>query len=250
MNKLFLLILLAVSSLMVGCSASTNGVVTSPNRLPESTITNTEDTSGYMPPENSTWVYPGKVNIGNFYPGARAEYPLTIHNGNLVTRDTKTVTTETGEIQINMPLDSPIYSGELADFVIASDCLSDNLHLDFANLQSNEVTLSGLQENATRIITIDYLAYTKFAVYYQSTDNTAEGFVPAPIEAKDWVVIDVSGLLFAPRETKDIMISLNMPKDAESPSNKWEFWIGAKDVSQTAMIQTSVYVRFLITMRI
>ena len=27
------------------------------------------------------WISPGKVTIGNLYPGARAEYPITIHNG-------------------------------------------------------------------------------------------------------------------------------------------------------------------------
>jgi len=29
----------------------------------------------------STWVSPGKVFISNYYPGARAEYEITIHNG-------------------------------------------------------------------------------------------------------------------------------------------------------------------------
>ncbi len=33
------------------------------------------------PPINVTWISPGKVNIGNFYPGARAEYYISIHNG-------------------------------------------------------------------------------------------------------------------------------------------------------------------------
>jgi len=35
------------------------------------------------PPElyDKVWISPGKVEVGNFYPGARAEYPLTIHNG-------------------------------------------------------------------------------------------------------------------------------------------------------------------------
>jgi hypothetical protein len=33
------------------------------------------------PPGDVTWVSPGKVNIGNFYPGARAEYAITVHNG-------------------------------------------------------------------------------------------------------------------------------------------------------------------------
>ena len=32
-------------------------------------------------PEEITWISPGKVNVANFYPGARAEYPITIHNG-------------------------------------------------------------------------------------------------------------------------------------------------------------------------
>lgn len=34
-----------------------------------------------QPPENVTWISPGKVMIGNFHAGGRAEYPLTIHNG-------------------------------------------------------------------------------------------------------------------------------------------------------------------------
>ena len=34
------------------------------------------------PPADRTWISPGKVNIGNFYPGGRVEYPITIHNGN------------------------------------------------------------------------------------------------------------------------------------------------------------------------
>jgi hypothetical protein len=35
------------------------------------------------PPElyDKIWISPGKVEVGNFYPGARAEYMLTIHNG-------------------------------------------------------------------------------------------------------------------------------------------------------------------------
>ena len=47
--------------------------------------TSTETTSTYTgeePPIDRTWISPGKVQVGNFYPGARAEWPLTIHNGN------------------------------------------------------------------------------------------------------------------------------------------------------------------------
>jgi len=33
------------------------------------------------PPDNMTWISPGKVVISNFFPGARAEYYLSVHNG-------------------------------------------------------------------------------------------------------------------------------------------------------------------------
>ena len=33
------------------------------------------------PPPDRTWISPGKVQIGNFYAGARAEWDLSIHNG-------------------------------------------------------------------------------------------------------------------------------------------------------------------------
>ena len=38
-------------------------------------------------PIGQTWVSPGIVTIGNFYPKATAEYNLTLHNGNM--EDTK-----------------------------------------------------------------------------------------------------------------------------------------------------------------
>lgn len=35
------------------------------------------------PPElyDKTWISPGRVEVGNFHPGATATWPLTIHNG-------------------------------------------------------------------------------------------------------------------------------------------------------------------------
>ena len=91
--KIILLALIAVILVMsVGCSQSPAPALDMP--------TNTNDTGepsgdstppgnstdvilpADAPPENVTWISPGKVNVSNFYPGARAEYPLTIHNGN------------------------------------------------------------------------------------------------------------------------------------------------------------------------
>jgi len=35
-----------------------------------------------QPPVDRTWISPAKVQIGNFYPGARAEWEISVHNGN------------------------------------------------------------------------------------------------------------------------------------------------------------------------
>ena len=128
------------------------------------------------PPElyDKTWISPGKVEVGNFYLGARAEYPLTIHNG----------------------------KDELAEFSIT----------------------------------------------YREPDNTAEGYVRAPDEAQEWVIIADPAPKLAAKETKDVLIAVEMPKGAKAPP-KWEFWIAVKDVTQTGMVQTELACRWLVTMK-
>ncbi len=68
MNKLIVL-LIAVGLLLSGCGQPSTSTVIQPLE---------------PPPElyDEIWISPGKVEVGNFYPGARAEWPLTIHNGN------------------------------------------------------------------------------------------------------------------------------------------------------------------------
>jgi len=53
--------------------------------IPEQPIEAIDQTEVVLPDEppiDRTWVSPGKVNVSNFHPGAMAEYPMTIHNGN------------------------------------------------------------------------------------------------------------------------------------------------------------------------
>jgi len=128
------------------------------------------------PPElyDKTWISPGKVEVGNFYPGARAEYPLSIHNGK----------------------DEP----------------------------------------------------AEFSVTYRVADNTAEGYVTAPGGAEGWVIIAEPALVLAAKETRQVLIAVEMPKGAKAPP-KWEFWIAVKDVTQTGMVQTELACRWLVEMR-
>ena len=128
------------------------------------------------PPElyDKTWISPGKVEVGNFYPGARAEYPLSIHNGK----------------------DEP----------------------------------------------------AKFSVTYRVADNTGEGYVTAPSEAQGWVIIADPAPVLAAKETRQVLIAVEMPKGTKA-SPKWEFWIAVKDVTQTGMVQTELACRWLVEMR-
>ena len=85
-------LIVVLGLLLGGCLPS--GDYTSPSNTPSSDVpdtpvlpaNNTPPDSAPVfdnpPPENVTWISPGKVNIANYYPGARAEYPVTIHNGN------------------------------------------------------------------------------------------------------------------------------------------------------------------------
>lgn len=154
--------------LLAGCVDSSTPVETPSANNPEVVLPG-------EPPTDMTWISPGKVNVGNFYPGARAEYPLSIHNGN----DTA----------------------------------------------------------------------TSFLVSYRYPDHVGEEYVKPPPEAQDWIIIADATPILMPKETRDILVVLAMPKDANSPAPKWEFWISVVDTTQTGMVRTELCARWLIQMR-
>lgn len=127
------------------------------------------------PPETSTWISPGKVVISNFYPGARAEWSLTIHNGK----------------------DIP------ADFMVS----------------------------------------------YRTPDYTNNGFDKAPNGTQGWVIVTDSNPTLISRETRDVLVVLDVPANVTITSDRWEFWIAVKDVSQAGMIQTELCSRWMVEMR-
>jgi len=160
MNKLIVL-LIAVGLLLSGCGQ------------PSSTVVQPLE----PPPElyDKTWISPGKVEVGNFFPGARAEYPITIHNGK----------------------DEP----------------------------------------------------AQFEVRYREPGSAEEGYIKAPSIVQDWVIIADPTPVLEAFETREVLIAVVMPEDAESPAPKWEFWIAVKDVTQTGMVQTELACRWLVSMR-
>jgi hypothetical protein len=162
MKKLIglILIIVAASLLLTGCPKPSAPVIETPE-----------------PPADlydKVWISPGKINVGHFYPGARAEYPLSIHNGN------------------------------------------------------------------------DQQA--EFSITFKEPGNTSEGYVAAPATAEDWVIIADPTPVIAAKDTKTVVIAVEMPKGAKAP-DKWEFWVVVKDSSQTGMVQTELACRWLITMK-
>jgi hypothetical protein len=163
--------LVAIIMLLSGCVGYTE-----PNEPPSIPVPNqTEVVLPKDPPMDKTWVSPGKIEISNFYPGARAEYPITIHNG----KDTETL----------------------------------------------------------------------FSVAYRYPDNVATGYDKPNYEAQDWVMVVDTTPILAPKETRDILVVLSMPKEAKIDSDKWEFWISVMDMTQKGQIRTELCVRWLISMR-
>lgn len=152
--KRLVIALVVLSLLLVGCPAST---------------------STSEPSEDITWISPGKVMVANFYPGARAEYPLTIRNGN----------------------------------------------------------------NST----------STFEVKYRYPNNVEEEYAFPLEEAQDWVIIADPTPVLMPKETRDILIAIEMPEGAVNPASKWEFWVSVIDTTQTGTVRTELCSRWLVTMR-
>lgn len=127
----------------------------------------------YMPPVDQHWISPGTVAIGNFYPGARAEWSLTVHNGN----------TEP----------------------------------------------------------------TEFAISAQQPQRTKAGYVAVPIDSLDWVIISEPRPVLAARETRDVLIAIEMPDDAIAPEH-WELWVVCKP-DAGGFVQVQFASRWLVDMR-
>ena len=159
MKKIILFLAAVIVLLLAGCPAASPQIET-PTPGPEL--------------YDKIWISPGKVNVGHFFPGARAEYPLTIHNGN----------------------DQP----------------------------------------------------TEFSITYKEASSTDEGYNQAPDEAQDWVIIADPTPVIAAKETREVLIAVEMPEGATAPE-KWEFWVAVKDETQTSMVQTELACRWLVTMK-
>lgn len=96
----------------------------------------------------------------------------------------------------------------------------------------------------------------EFSIDYRYPDGLTEGYSKPPTDVPIWLYMhsgDLKGRrLFVPVEagaTRVISITLSVPESAELEADKWEFWIGVIDKSQTGMVITELATRVLVTMK-
>lgn len=199
---------------------------------------------------NQTWVSPAEVKIGNLYPGATAEWNLRIHNGNdaSIEEEMYSMITDPEETVVDLNIKSPLANEDINKVVIISDNKKDNLVIISYNSNDRSLKISGFQPQAKRILTVKYKSWTGFFVEYLVSDEKRPGYALAPIEAKDWVIIEDSTPVLAPKETKEVLISISIPNDAVVKDNKWEFWTVAGERSG-GTVQIQMATRWLVEMR-
>lgn len=87
-----------------------------------------------------------------------------------------------------------------------------------------------------------------FSVGYRIPDSLQEGYSRADEAVRDWVWISNKRPAIAAQTTYDVTLRLGMPSSANVTADKWEFWIGVRDQSQTGNIQIELCTRVLVTM--
>jgi hypothetical protein len=208
--------------------------------------TNTQTVMGYKPPDDTTWISPGKVEVGNFHAGGTAEWPLVLHNGASYAVEAKKITTDAGETEAEIPVKRKPYA--TSGITFQSDIPET---LKAIAVTETGIRIGGFTPGVTRTVSITYPYYSTFAVKARIPDESLSGYQPAPAAYQDWVIVADPTPVLAPRETRNIVVSLALPPDVKLPPDlkKWEFWITVVESGTTTNIQTELASRWLITMR-
>jgi len=120
-----------------------------------------------------TYIVPSEVFVEGIYPGARAEHPFSVHNG------------EDSEQQFEIRVVDPA--------------------------------------------------------------TNQKGYAPLPRENYDWIVVSSNRPVISSMTTEHITVALVIPEDADSLSDKFEFWMGA--AGGKGFIQIQLCSKWLVTMK-
>lgn len=86
-----------------------------------------------------------------------------------------------------------------------------------------------------------------FAISYLIPVGVREDLLPTYEKMSSWVTFEEDEVLLAPKETRTILVSIEMPEDEEPFAEDWEFWVGALSNSGQ-MVRTQLGQRWIVHM--
>ena len=87
-----------------------------------------------------------------------------------------------------------------------------------------------------------------FTVGFRIADTLQEGYTRAGSAVAEWVAVDDPRPTIPAHSWYLVPVRLGMPSHAIAPADKWEFWIGVIDQSQTGNVQVELCQRWMIDM--
>ena len=167
------------------------------------------------------WVFPARVDVGNFRPGARAEYIIKVHNDDSVTTERKKVGTDNtdvpdaeGFVTVPIPLNQKVHEGLSSVLSIKSDNPKEALRAT-AYTDNKTIVVKGFLPLTERIIEISYIADSMFSVSYETVD----------VNVEKWVTISDTSFVLPPHTTKEVLVAVDMPMDAKVNAPEFNFRI-------------------------
>lgn len=226
----------------------------SPSPLPKSAnLIAPSDMEGFET-NASPAIAPASVEIGNFYPGATAEWQIIVHNGDGLKNKLLQITTEPSERVAAIPLKATLANNGLLDIIAITSTLDgEKLEAIAYDASTQLLTIKGFIPSAKRIVRITYKTISKFSVSYRQPSIFKEGYSSPPDGIESWVSFDTPALQLRPMENGVINVSLVIPPSTDVEAKKWLFWLGVieEEVGASAKVVTQVELgqRILVTMR-
>jgi len=242
-----------------GCFSAGGNAGDTPLPPTDDTPSNPTQLGGNPPPEDVTWISPGKVMVANYYPGGTAEYPLSIHNG-LYVIDPKTgvKSPKAGNAifqieccySINVDEGYSLPLPEVQDWVIVADATPILEPGETKNINISLVLPSDTEEWAIPVYNLsDKGSSIKTKLESEYNENAQEASQNnQPLPAKEPLLVFLEdiygqevGSVVIPLEYKDYVV--------QTDEGKWEFWVRVMDISQTSTVKTAMATKWLISMR-
>ncbi len=278
-NKLMGVILAFLILFTIGCSTLPTQTNVPPSTLPK--------VVEKAPPDTSSWMSPAKVTLSNFHLGARAEYPITIHNGN--EKDTKfSIIVDAAAYTASGYLKAPV--DILQEWVLVADTTPVLARFETRELLVTLEMPSSLKEDKLKFWQVTDIATNRLSelmvLAYQDTKKSiynsllkkyprASDIEPSMVEESITTKLLNEALLRYPesslltyliskgsvsfgllsREYKgdalqvEEFLSKGYVVKGNLEKDKWEFWVRVSDTSQVGNVQTEMASRWLVSMR-